>query len=94
MIVLDKANLDFFCDFDIHLAWIYAFSQVIFEDLEAADAAMQEFQEDASLGESSSEFAKAFTAENYVNTQDEVIVLAAESWQQFKQKAKQIVVVC
>ena len=76
------------------MAWIYAFSQVIFEDLEAADAAMQEFREDASLGELSSEFAKAFTAENYVNTQDEVIVLAAESWQQFKQKAKQIVVVC
>ncbi len=90
---MDKAKLGF-CDFDIHLAWIDAFSQVTFEDLEAAEDAMQEFQEDASLGESSSEFAKAFTADYYVNTEDEVIVLAAESWQQFKQKAKQIVVVC
>ena len=93
MIVLDKAKLGC-CEFDIHLAWIHAFSQVTFEDLEAAEDAMQEFQEDASLGDQSSEFAKAFKADYYVYTEDEVIELAAESWKQFEQKAKQIVLVC
>ena len=70
------------------------FSQVIFEDLEAAQQAMEEFQEDASLVDNSSAFAKAFTADFYVNTEAEVIALAAESWQQFKAKARIIVVVC
>ena len=55
---------------------------------------MEEFQEDASLVDDSSAFAKAFTADFYLNTEAEVIALAAESWQQFKAKARQIVVVC
>ena len=49
---------------------------------------MEEFQEDASLVDDSSAFAKAFTADFYVNTEAEVIALAAESWQQFKQSIK------
>jgi hypothetical protein len=50
-----------------------------------------EFNDNASLGDDASEVCKAFIAENYVQTEEEVAQTAFESWIQFKEKSKLII---
>jgi hypothetical protein len=54
---------------------------------------MDDYRLDSNLGDDSSEFAKAFTAEYYVPTESETIEVARQSWIQFAEKSKQLVVV-
>jgi hypothetical protein len=67
-------------------------AQVFFQDLDAADAANEEFQEMAS-GEGATAFHKAFTAEFYVRSELEIAEFARQNWMKFKENAKNIVLV-
>jgi len=53
---------------------------------------MDDYRLDSNLGDDSSEFAKAFTAEYFVPTESETIEVARQSWIQFAEKSKQLVV--
>lgn len=67
-------------------------AQVFFNDLDAADAANEEFQEMAS-GEDATAFHKAFIAEFYVRSELETAESARHNWMKFKENAKNIVLV-
>jgi hypothetical protein len=66
-------------------------AQVFFDNSDKAEQELREFNENASLGDDAPEFCKAFIAENYVQTEEEVAKTALESWVQFKEKAKLII---
>lgn len=69
----------------------FKLAQVSFENSDKADQELREFNDNASLGDDASEVCKAFIAENYVQTEEEVAQTAFESWIQFKEKSKLII---
>ncbi len=67
--------------------------QVSFADLSMAEEELKDFNEIASLGVDATEFHRAFSAENYEETEEEKAETAFKSWMQFKEKSKNIVLV-
>ena len=67
--------------------------QVSFVELGMAAAELKDFDDSAALGTDAGEFYREFTAESYVETEAEKAEAAFQSWIQFKEKAKNIVLV-
>ncbi len=67
--------------------------QVSFVELGMAAAELKDFDDSAAVGADAGEFYRIFTAESYVETEAEKAEAAFQSWIQFKEKAKNIVLV-
>ena len=71
----------------------FTLAQVSFVELGMAAAELKDFDDSAALGADAGEFYRNFTAESYVETEAEKAEAAFQSWIQFKEKAKNIVLV-
>jgi hypothetical protein len=67
--------------------------QVSFPDIDMAEQELKDFNQGVSLGVDAEQFHKAFSAQNYEETEEEKAETAYKSWMQFKEKSKSIVMV-